>query len=465
MSRQCERSLLDRLGLDEALVPSSEVESRLGRTERRVLDVFFGGVGHEVGLSLPQGLSEVIRAAVALERQEGRVEAAEALLAHHLDHIPTVLLLQWNTDTAVGRRLFHEPVEPRAWRWLGTGLAGWSALLARSGVEAGSAQPVLASMLAGEVVWSAQYARTFFGRSQPMLVVYPPQLEALEGQGHEAAAWAPVFDGHLAGAWLHELGHFGPERAALFPYLDEAVAGYLGMAAWPGAVFPAAGQPGGLWGWPAFTQVGQAMARLFGLEAVVRAQAGVMPWEEVLGAGLLRAMERLWWEAYQARREVSFHPDTRRPDRWVRLMELAASGVEVEAVTAAELDGPPPKEVEGVEGDRALVRETLLHAVSSACLVKRPGLCASSLAAMEVPSRPIRIEFAEARCELEGGSPAGLHVVPWAWASRLRRAGVRALEVRLSSVVPEALEAAAAALEGSEGGRVSAPGFEVSAVR
>jgi hypothetical protein len=160
-----------------------------------------------------------------------------------------------------------------------------------------------------------QYERSYYGELMPMLY------------GDRDELVAPL---------VHELCHLGRDRTPLDPpHLDECVTGWLSVVAYPATLVE-------IYGAPWLAQVGQAIARTFGIRATIRAHAGLEP----LPAWFTRAAEALGWRDWQHRRSLHLLADTLDPAPWV---ELARS--------------------RGVPEDPAFDRQIVDDALRSMCLV------------------------------------------------------------------------------------------------
>lgn len=191
----------------------------------------------------------------------------------------------------------------------------------------------------------ALYERTFYGRLMPLLY----------GEAHLPRAGDPhdVIDRYLVAPVMHELCHLGPQRRMLEPvHLDECVGGWLAVH-----VHPAFGEDDALAAAPWLAQVGQAVARAFGIRAVVRAHAGLEP----LPAWFMREAEALGWRHFAAHRPLHLLADTLDPVPWV---ELARS--------------------RGLPADPAFDRVIVRDALRAMCL---PGMATVPVA----PAEPVRI--------------------------------------------------------------------------
>src|SRR5262249_14548902 len=115
-----------------------------------------------------------------------------------------------------------------------------------------------------------------------LLYGYPADLRYFHKR-HPGGDLMPIFDRYFTAPIIHELCHFAPHQNALYPpYLDECVAGWLGVYVLPEFAYPLPENDDAIFAAPWLAQVGQAMARAFGVRSVIRAHAGASPWEEAL---------------------------------------------------------------------------------------------------------------------------------------------------------------------------------------
>lgn len=242
------------------------------------------------------------------------------------------------------RTLLHTPLDLVAMPRLASALERFFDLVAAAGVDPTLAfgAPSPAALLATRPTVAALFAGAYYGGYGPPLCLQATDRAAL---ARELAAGAPtldVIDRRLTGPLVHELSHLGHTRAPFpSPYLDECVAAWLGALAFPALAVPAPGDDAAMYMAAWFTQVGAHLARLFGQDALVRAHAGLVPWEDVLPPGLLATLERLAWEQWLAGRQLSFLGDTDRPDPWIKAFWLAAAGRLDARVTLPELAACP----------------------------------------------------------------------------------------------------------------------------
>jgi len=164
------------------------------------------------------------------------------------------------------------------------------------------------------------YERTHYGGAMPLLYGSSADLAYFERRGAELGLDRDgVIDRYLTAPLLHELCHFGRDRDALPPHLDECLAGWLAVHAWPEFAYPAAGHDDAIYAAPWLAQVGQAFARAYGVDAIVRAQSGELPWDAALGPAVVEELARAAWSDWRARRTLHFLSDTFAPDPWVAL--------------------------------------------------------------------------------------------------------------------------------------------------
>lgn len=269
--------------------------------------------------------------------------------------------------------IMHAPLDWARLPRLAGAIARLNAILDDAGVPRVEHAPTLAAL----------YERTFYGRLMPLL--YGDAHLARDGEPHA------VIDRWLVAPVLHELCHLGPERPMLEPvHLDECVGGWLAVH-----VHPAFGEDDALAAAPWLAQVGQAVARAFGVRAVVRAHAGLEP----LPAWFMREAEGIAWRHFAARRPLHLLADTLDPVPWV---ELARSR------------GPAPDPA----FDRVIVRDAL----RAMCL---PGLATVPV----VPAEPVRIADGWMTCG------AQRYWVPLAGAREVTLASVDAIDALAEQLV------------------------------
>ncbi len=423
------------------------VEARLRRVADDVLDGLRAAGRLRAGataprLALPGPYAGLLAWALERERGEGGPEGlarAEVLEGTYGEWVPRLRVEQLATSEPTAEWLFHTPIDWARTPRLRAALGRLYALYAQCGVRAPEAlgAGTLEGLLARRVTLGELFERTYFGGLMPMLYTWPGDLEAIAGElAAGADPWA-VFDRRVAAALVHELSHFDRGRDALLPpYADECVAGWVGVHAWPALCWPEAGDDGALFGAPWFAQVGQALARVVGVRALVRAHAGADRWDEVLPPGLREAMERLGRALYLRHREPHFLSGNTRPDPWLKLFFLAGGGVDVSGLGLEALEAWPWAEVPA--GARAAMDHAMFaDAVRSMALRPRRvgGTYRVTLAA---PETPVTVDPLACRiwrpAEPDSPEPADpSYLLPPALAARLRERGVTRLRLRVAA--------------------------------
>jgi len=381
-----------------------------------------------VSAAMPPAFAETLAVALAQERRDSGVRA-EVLRRHYFEVMPSLRAAQLDPDAQPQAALFHTRLELERLPRLAGALDRLFALLARAEVPAERALPARApaELIEEFPTLAALYQRTYYGGFMPLLYGYPADVDFF-ARGLAEQGPLAVIDRYLAAPAIHELAHFSPRRQALLPlYLDECVAGYLGVRVIPELAYPAPGEDNGLFAAPWLAQVGQALVRRYGLEAVVRAHAGVVDWSDVLPRGFLEGALRLGWEDYLATRGPHFLSDAFRPDPWLKLIYLG------EPRSRQELERLPWSEIP-VPAERADDVDVLADALGACCLenfqVDR---------SYRVRSRPaaVRIELAACRAVAPGGPhdpPQLAHHVPPAWARRVQAAGVDTISLEINDL-------------------------------
>jgi len=345
------------LGLRAGAPPPDDLadrlEARLRETgdhvrERLVAEGRWHPRAHPPRLELPAGFRAMILRALGFEAEEaapgweGRVES---ILSHYLGLMPAQRVEQLALATEPHATLFHTPLDWGRLTRLRRGIEGLFGLILGAGLdprEALGASSPEAFTISHRTLASI-YEHTHFGGLMPILYGFPADLAAYArelARGDDPRDPHEVIDRRLAAPLVHELSHLHRARAPIAPpYLDECVAGYLGVLALPSLEIPGAGEDGALFMAPWFAQVGRALARVVGLEPLVRAHAGAAGWEEVLPPGARAAFEALGWEQYVTDRGLHFLGDSAQPDPWVKALYLAAGGALPHPPTLGELAG------------------------------------------------------------------------------------------------------------------------------
>ena len=386
-------------------------------------------------LEVPGALAQMLAAALALEEREGS-ERAAVLRTHYLESMPRLRTEQLATNERLTETFFHAPL---AWERLPR-LSGAIDALYALVHQTGAAEAVLGACSATAFraryrTIAELYAETYYGAQMPLLYGYPADLAYFARELDDGADVCGVIDRHLAAPMIHEIMHFRRDREAVSPpYLDECVAGYLGVRVIPELAFPRVGEPYAIYAAPWFAQVGQALVRAVGIGPVLRAQAGEIAWEAALPTGLARALARLGWADHVARRSVHFLSDGWRPEPWMKLFFLAGAGAgaDLEAATWASLEALPWAEIpvgaEGVDAaEDALDEQMVADGLRAMCL-RNHRVGAHFVAEARVPRGEIVVDL-DACCVTTAAAEDGCdqrplqYLFPPAVAVRLRRDG------------------------------------------
>jgi hypothetical protein len=390
-------------------------------------------------LEMPRALAQMLAAAVALEEREASGRAA-VLRTHYLETMPRLRTEQLATREHPTASFFHAPLAWERLPRLSGAIDALYALVRDTGAaEAVLGAPTATTFRARYRTLAELYAETYYGAQMPLLYGYPADLAYFARDLDGGVDVERVIDRHLAAPMIHEMMHFRRDREAVFPlYVDECVAGYLGVRVLPGFAFPGVGEANAIYAAPWFAQVGQALVRAVGIGPVLRAHAGAMSWEEALPSGLARKLAQLGWADHVARRSVHFLSDNWRPEPWMKLFFLAAAGVSVDAHTLASLEALPWTEVPPGEED-PFDEQIVADALRAMCL-RNYRVGAHFVAEGRVPGAEVVVDLdacsvttaaGEDGCDLR----APQYLFPPAVAARLRReGGARRFAVGIRSV-------------------------------
>ncbi|MCC6620785.1 MAG: hypothetical protein IT385_06000 [Deltaproteobacteria bacterium] len=295
--------------------------------------------------SIPDDFAAMLRRALA-EPEAWPGEHA-LLVGYHTTTLQEMRARVLAVSDEPQRTLCHTPLDLAAMPRLARALASLFALVRDADVDParafGAASPE--ALVAARPTLAALFAGSYFGSYGPPLYLQPPDLASLARELETTPA-LEVIDKRLTSPLVHELSHLSRARSSLAPpYMDECVAAFLGELAWPSIAVPAPGEDDALYlaGW--FTQVGAHLDRLIGRRALVRAHAGVDPWESALPPGLAARLAELGWRQWISGRHLSFLGETHRPDPWIKALWLGAGRLAVSAPTLESLDALPWSEV------------------------------------------------------------------------------------------------------------------------
>ncbi|MGN6105614.1 MAG: hypothetical protein ACTHU0_10955, partial [Kofleriaceae bacterium] len=408
-------------------------------------------------LMLPSAIRRMIAHAIAELRREGDARAGD-LVAHYLERMPRMRVEQLAAAGTVATEFFHARLDWAQLPRLAGALDRLYALLADAGVDPrvalGAATP--GELRAAAPTLAALYDRTHYGAAMPLLYGYPQDLAYFHARGfslHEA------IDRYLTAPFVHELCHLARDRDALPPHLDECIGGWLGVHVWPELAYPVVGHDDALFAAPWLAQVGQAVARGFGVRATIHAYStGCWP------TRFLEASVRLAWQDWRSRRTLHLLSDTFAPEPWVALGLAAGAGRSLEGETLASLARLPLVSLaaelpEEPELDRAIVEDGLRAMCLDHALVdgshRTRARCPE--AAIEIDARACRVSTTHRRA-LEP-------VAPRYWlspvvAARMLGVGIERYELQIAEI--DTIPAAAAAICNAAPG-ASGDGFSLRA--
>jgi hypothetical protein len=362
---------------------------------------------------LPATFAEMLAAAEALGG-----EAAVTTRRHYLEVMPRLLVDQVARHAEPNASLFHTPLAGSRLPRLRRAIERLAAMLAEAGVD--EAQTPLGVeawqrlRAEGTVSVFELYEPTHYAGFMPLLYGTAADLARAARSRDRLGSIEAVVDAHLTTPLVHELTHMGRQRESILPlHLDECLAGYFGVMAHRAFAYPEEGEEDALYAAPWFAQIGQALVRVTGVSAALRAHAGVARWEDVLPPGLAEAAHRLGWREYEERRFLHFLSDVQRPDRWQKLFFLCAAGqadrvpdaIEgLDAIAWRDIPAPPDDPLDeqiAIDGRAALA---LRHELDGGAHVVRP--------APEVGEITLDLEQMCVRCGDER------YLYPLTWAAR-----------------------------------------------
>ena len=445
---------------DDAI--GDELDQRLGRTAT----VARNDLAHEEAtgpqLQFPRALRRVIARGIAIERDEptgGGEARVDTLLRHYTDVMPRMRVAQLD-PAQPDATYFHTPLDwnrlprlaaaiDRLYAVLGeAGVAGTPALGAASGEAFRARAPTLATL----------YSRTHYGGLMPLLYGYPADLAYFTRRAAEAGLDThATIDRYLTAPIVHELCHFARDRVAIAPpHLDECIAGWLGVHVHAAFAYPALGHDDAIYATPWLAQVGQAIARAFGVDAVVRAHAGAARWSETLPEDFVETATRLGWDDWRARRTLHFLSDTFDPAPWVALALAGGANRSLAGATLANLAAIPPCSLaSGLSDDPDFDRSIVSDALRAMCL-ENAQIDGSFRATTRLPDGAIEIDAIACRVTASRRGEVD-HVAPSYWlppavGARLVANGLAGYQVQLATVeaIPQAARAVCDASHGVE---------------
>ncbi len=423
---------------------------------RAELDAALARTG--AALVLPAPLALELAHAIALERREGNATRIENIFRHYTDVMPAQRVAQLAEPDA----LLREPLVWDRLPRLRAAIDRLYAVLDEASVDCTPAlgAPTANAFRARTPTLAVLYARTHYGGAMPLL--YGNRDDLAYFTNHGGLDLTAAIDRYLTTPIVHELCHLAPGRDALHPlHLDECVAGWLGVYCHPEFAYPEVGHDDAIFAAPWLSQIGQSLARAFGIRPLVRAHAGAEPWDAALPAEFVDAAARLGWADWCERRTLHFLSDTMDPAPWVALALVAGAGRSLDGVTLRGLAGTPLVELaDELPADPAFDRAIVEDALRAMCLDN--ALIEGSLRARtSLPATPIAID--PRACTVIGARRGEVDVVPpryWlppAVGARIVATGAARYTLHLHDLA--AIPAAAAALDAATPGAHS--GFEL----
>jgi hypothetical protein len=246
-----------------------------------------------------------------------------------------------------------------------------------------------------------------------------------------------MIDRYLTAPVIHELCHFGRGRDAIAPpHLDECIGGWLGVHVLPEFAYPAPGQDDAIYAAPWLAQVGQAIARAFGIDAVIRGHTGAAAWTDVVPAEFVGAAVELGWDDWDELRTLHLLSDTLDPAPWVALALAVGAGRPVSGRSVAELAATPLAGLaDGLRPDPDFDRAIVEDGLRAMCL-DHAVIDGSHRARTRAPAGPITIDAVACRISraADPGEVAPSYWLPPAVAARMQAAGVDRYAVELRTI-------------------------------
>ncbi len=437
----------------EAELPA-RLERSTGRAVDRLRSLHQLVPDAQLQTRLPWAMGRWLSWVIAAAETNGK---DQTVANHYFETMPRLRVEQLVSLAEPNRTLFHTPLNWSLLPRLSGAIDRLFELLGRD-AKAAIGSTSAASFRSDRPTLNLLFQSTYYGGFMPLLYAYPADLAAIGQRLEGGLPLMAAIDRHLAAPLVHELSHFGPNRRAIFPpYLDECIPAFLGTLLLKGTVWPEEHENDALFGGPWLVQVGQALARTIGLGPLVRAHAGLVQWDTVLPSSLAERLLELGWEEHSAHGSIHFLTSRQRPEPWMKLFFLAASGVALESWTLDRLDLLPwcdiPPGNEAPE-DMAILE----NALRTMCLFNqrtegtfRVVPCApNSLVTIDLDRCQVGVQCTAGACD----EASIRYLFPPALAVRLRAAGVAGFRMEISNLdaIAEMVQQIAAGKGGSGSG-------------
>jgi hypothetical protein len=265
----------------------------------------FGAALHDAAASSPRWAGPL----AANYLRDGPVDRARILGGRDALHAP-----------------LHHPLDLDRLPRTAAALARLIARLDAAGVPADAAlgAPDLAARFAARPTWAALFAHSYFGGFQPPLFGREADLARIAHEVADGASLDAALDPVLASALTHELAHGHADRDVIQPpYLDEAIVLWMTTGVTPASTWPDGSGEHVVPGAPRLAEVGAALAREVGPDALLRAHFGVVPWSSVLPPGLRGALRALGRARFAAAPAGHLLGEPHHPEPWLRLLAHA----------------------------------------------------------------------------------------------------------------------------------------------
>lgn len=260
--------------------------------------------------------------------------------------------------------LLHAPLDPDRLPRTVAALTRLLDLTERAGVPPSVVigAPSLEALFHDRPTWAQLFLRSYFGGFQAPLFGREDNLSALARHIEGGCPLHRALDPVLASALTHEHAHGLPDRDALQPpYLDEAIVLWITTEVCPGSTWPGPEGDHVVPGAPRLAEVGAALVREIGRDALLRAHFGVQPWSQVLAPGFRESLRALGKLRFAAAPAAHLLGEPHNPEPWLRRIAHAHAPDRPAPLPRVPLDRPADLD--------AFDRTWILGAVRGLCVV------------------------------------------------------------------------------------------------